>query len=375
MNAQDKQTINARYEQAKEKGVRFFPDIIFKDLAVSFALFVLLVGLAAFIGVETKPPADPTDTSYIPRPEWYFLFLFELLKFFPGAIEFVGTVILPVAAILVLFLLPFIDRRIQRHPLNRPVATGLMVFVLIAMVGLTIRAVITTPEQAEALGFSYQEQLAAGEELYLTLCAECHQPEGEGGEVVGVEGMEGKELDPINSQDFLYTRSDDTIYNVIDYGQPTLGMQAFGLANGGELNDQQITAIVTFLRSWDDRIVVEGAESGPPPLAEGEEPDYETHVYPIFRRYCIACHRQGNSQQNYVMTDYVSVMTSGDHAPNVIAGDLDSNLIRMLNQEDIEAGGPMPPTKALDAYRLDVVTRWVEAGALPARVQEPAEQE
>jgi hypothetical protein len=62
-------------------------------------------------------------------------------------------------------------------------------------------------------------------------------------------------------------------------------------------------------------------------------------------------------------------MTSGDYAPNVIGGDLSSNLIRMINREEIEAGGPMPPTRPLRPEEIDIVTRWVEAGALPVRVE------
>jgi mono/diheme cytochrome c family protein len=239
--------------------------------------------------------------------------------------------------------------------------------VVLIMLGLTIRAAVTTPPQPETFGTTYAERLVAGEELYATVCAECHQPEGEGGEVKGVEGLEGKVLDPINSRDFLYTRTDETIYNIIDYGQPDLGMPPFGLAHGGELNRQQIEAIVTFIRSWDDRIVVERPPEPIPELAAGEIPDYETHVQPIFKRYCVACHRPGRAQNNYVMSDYQSVMTTGDHAPNVIGGDLSCNLVRMLNREEIEAGGPMPPTRPLDPKKLEIIVRWVEAGALPAR--------
>ena len=90
MNDQDKQAIQQHYQEEKEHGVRFYPDIIYKDAIVSFAIFILLVGLAVFVGVAKEPAADPSDTSYVPRPEWYFLFLFEMLKFFPGKIEFVG---------------------------------------------------------------------------------------------------------------------------------------------------------------------------------------------------------------------------------------------------------------------------------------------
>jgi quinol-cytochrome oxidoreductase complex cytochrome b subunit len=90
---QDKRLTEKRYEEEKTKGVKFFPDIVYKDTIVAFAIFILMVALAMFVGVPEEPPADPSDSSYVPRPEWYFLFLFEMLKFFPGQIEFVGTAI------------------------------------------------------------------------------------------------------------------------------------------------------------------------------------------------------------------------------------------------------------------------------------------
>jgi mono/diheme cytochrome c family protein len=369
VNDRDKQIIQERYQEEKARGIKFFPDIIYKDTLVAFSIFILLVGLATFVGVSQEPPADPSDTNYVPRPEWYFLFLFEMLKFFPGQIEFIGTAVIPGIAILLLFLLPLYDRHIKRHPRNRPVATITMSLIVVGMVLLTIRAVMTTPPQAEAVGFTYQEQMAAGQQLYAEHCAECHGEEGEGGVVEDVEGLEGTYLEAINSEDYLYTRTDETTFLITDYGQPNLGMPAFGMANGGELNTQQINAIVTFVRSWDDRIIIEEEAVAIPALAEGEIPDYETHVYPILRRRCISCHREGKEKGNYIMTDYDSLMTSGDYAPNVIGGDLSSNLIRMINREEIEAGGPMPPTRPLRPEAIDVITRWVEAGALPVRVE------
>ena len=368
VNDQDKQRIHARYREEKERGARFFPDIIYKDVVVSFAIFILLIGLAAFAGVPGEPPADPSDATYVPRPEWYFLFLFEMLKFFPGQVEFIGTLVIPGAGVLALLLLPFFDRRLTRHPLRRPLASGIMSAVVVAMIALTVRAVATTPRQPETFGASYAERLTAGEDLYLTVCAECHQPAGEGGEVKGVEGLEGRVLEAINSRDVIYTRTDETLTNVVDYGQPDRGMPPFGVANGGQLTVQQTGAIVTFVRSWDDRIVVEAPKETILPLAEGEIPDYETHVQPIFKRFCVACHRPGKAQQNFLMTDYQSVMTSGDHAPNVIGGDPACNLLRMLNREDVpEVGGAMPPTRPLDPKKVDVIVRWIEAGALAVR--------
>ena len=94
MNDETKQQINEKYQRELQRGERFWPDSIFKDLIVSLGLFVLLVLMAAFLGVENSPKADPSDTSYIPRPEWYFLFLFKFLALY-GQIP-VHPAVLPV---------------------------------------------------------------------------------------------------------------------------------------------------------------------------------------------------------------------------------------------------------------------------------------
>src|SRR5512143_1240233 len=119
MNETEKQAYLAGYHEEKEKGVPFFPDIIFKDVVISFIIFLILIGLAYFLGAPLEARANPADTSYTPRPEWYFLFLFQLLKYFPGRLEVIGVVVLPTLAILLLFALPLIDRSAKRHPVNR----------------------------------------------------------------------------------------------------------------------------------------------------------------------------------------------------------------------------------------------------------------
>lgn len=369
MNQEAKQKYLEKYYQAKQKGVKFWPDIIYKDLLVSFAIFLLLVGLAIFVGVANEPKADPNDSSYIPRPEWYFLFLFQMLKYFPGEIEWVGTAIIPGLAVGALFLLPFFDRNPNRHFSKRRFAISFMSIIVIGMVALTILAVATTPAQEESgvLATTLSEQIIAGEDLYAVQCVECHGAEGEGGEIIGVAGLEGVVVKAINTQDEMYTRNDETLYEIIAYGQPSLGMTPFSKAYGGELGPGEIEAIVAFMRyTWDDRAELpqEAAQaSAMPALGPEEVPSYEVHVAPIFKRYCISCHRPGKENQNYLMQTYAEVMETGDHAPNVIPGDLANNLIRMLNREEIEAGGPMPPTKALKPELMDIIVRWVLGGA------------
>ena len=89
---------------------KFFPEQVFRDTVAIFIAFVILFVLAVVVRVPLEQLADPTDTTYIPRPEWYFLFLFQTLKLFEGPLEVVGSVVLPTLAILALMLVPFIDR-------------------------------------------------------------------------------------------------------------------------------------------------------------------------------------------------------------------------------------------------------------------------
>lgn len=367
MDQEQKQRYEARYQSEKNRGIKFFPDIIYKDVIVAFGIFLLLVGLATFAGVAAEPPADPSDSSYIPRPEWYFLWLFQLLKYFPGSVEWIGTAILPVLGVLALLLLPFYDRSPFRHWSKRKLAVGIGSVAILGIAALTIAAVVTTPPNPEFEGAgSITEEIVNGQDLYAIQCVECHGSEGEGGEIVGVEGLEGVVVAPLNAPDFIYTRSDDTIFNVIDYGQQDLGMPPFGLANGGELSRGEMNAIVTFMRyTWDDRVEIpeEAVAAGAvPELGPDEIPVYTVHVEPIIRRTCLSCHRPGKENGNYLMGTYEEVIETGDNAPNLIAGDLNSNLIRMINREDIEAGGPMPPSKPLKDEWIDILERWVLAG-------------
>ncbi len=369
-----KKAYHERYMAAKQKGVKFWPDVIYKDLLVSFALFIILVMLATFLGVAGEPKADPSDSAYIPKPEWYFLFLYEALKFFPGSLAILGTFVLPSLVVGVMLLLPFIDRNPSRYFTNRKIAIAVMVVAVLGIIGLTLRAELTPHEAAAApetvIGATLPEQIVAGSDLYSVNCVECHGAEGEGGEIQGVEGLEGFPMKPINSSDQMYTRTDETLANVIAYGQPDLGMPPYGKAYGGPLSVGEIDAIVTFMRyTWDDRAELPQEAAGAfaaPALGADETPSYEVHISWLAKRYCVSCHRQSASKanNNYFMETYEEIMTSGDDAPNNVRPfDLNSNLIRMIHREEIEAGGPMPPTQPLKPEFVEWFERWVMAGA------------
>ncbi len=168
MNDEEKKAYLEKYHEEKKKGVPFFPDIIFKDAVVSLVLFLILVALAYFIGAPLENRANPADSTYTPRPEWYFLFLFQLLKYFPGNLEVIGVVLIPTLAILILFLLPFIDRSRFRDFRSRPIVISGTLVILAGILFLTIQSVREAPPPAEAKS---GDQTAA---LYTANCAPCH---------------------------------------------------------------------------------------------------------------------------------------------------------------------------------------------------------
>lgn len=145
MNQETKDQINAKYERELQRGEHFWPDSIYKDAIVALGIFILLILLATFVGVHELPKADPTDTSYIPRPEWYFLFLFKFLALYGqipliGTIEWIGTAIIPGIAVAILTLLPFIDKSPHRYYAKRALPLAIMTIMIVGIVLLTILA-------------------------------------------------------------------------------------------------------------------------------------------------------------------------------------------------------------------------------------------
>ena len=119
-------------------GKPFYPDQVFEDVVGMLILFVALAAAALFMSVPLEDVADPTNASYDPRPEWYFLFLFQLLKYFQGPLEIVGTFVIPTVGMVLLLFLPFLDRSERAVLWKRPVALTVTTVCVVAIVGLTI---------------------------------------------------------------------------------------------------------------------------------------------------------------------------------------------------------------------------------------------
>jgi ubiquinol-cytochrome c reductase cytochrome b subunit len=163
---------------------KFFPEQVFRDTAAIFVWCAVLTLMVAFVKVPLGRIADPTDSSFVPRPEWYFLFLFQFLKFFQGPLEFFGAVVIPGLAVAALILMPWFDRgrmvRIQR----RTAAISVAGIAALAWTALTATAVATTPKQIDEDATeevqSWQtipaSQLAGIGVFRRENCTNCHMP-------------------------------------------------------------------------------------------------------------------------------------------------------------------------------------------------------
>ena len=119
-------------------GKPFYPHQVFEDVVGMLILFIILAAVALFVPVPLEDVADPTNADYDPRPEWYFLFLFQLLKYFQGPFEIIGTFVIPTVGMLLLLFLPFLDRSERVVLWKRPIALTVTSVSVVAIVVLTI---------------------------------------------------------------------------------------------------------------------------------------------------------------------------------------------------------------------------------------------
>src|SRR6187551_1713218 len=154
MDAREKEQYLREYSILKNQGKPFFPYAIAKDGAMACVTLAVIILMAILFGAELGPKADPTTTTYTPRPEWYFFFLFELLRVLkPPWLVPLATIGIPTIAMVLLLLLPFYDRKPERRPERRPIAMTALVLTVIAMAFLTYEGANTgAPTQiAEAI--------------------------------------------------------------------------------------------------------------------------------------------------------------------------------------------------------------------------------
>jgi ubiquinol-cytochrome c reductase cytochrome b subunit len=120
---------------------RFYPRQVVMDTIVALLMILILGSLAHFAQTELGPKANPADTQYIPRPEWYYLPIFQWLKYWRGPYAIIGIIVIPAITAALLVLVPFIDRRLERRPWRRPIAVGIFLLILGGFVGMGFMSV------------------------------------------------------------------------------------------------------------------------------------------------------------------------------------------------------------------------------------------
>src|SRR4029453_18061957 len=201
----------AGYKRYKEdvarRGKPFFPPAMFHDTVMSLVVVCVIIALAviwkytSLLGVHYAAKADPGTTSFVPRPDWYFYFLFYLLRIFkwPETV-IIGTIGIPTICLVLLLGLAFVDTRMEGRLSRRPVAIIAAVLVILSMGVLTWKGATAkeslasevigaVPDWAEKEGFAANEVAVAGAELFAQSCATCHTYNGAGSSNYGAPDL------------------------------------------------------------------------------------------------------------------------------------------------------------------------------------------
>jgi ubiquinol-cytochrome c reductase cytochrome b subunit/menaquinol-cytochrome c reductase cytochrome b/c subunit len=139
MNQAQKEAYLREYSTLKNEGKPFFPYAVAKDGSMALIVLVVIIFLALLFGAELGPKANPTTTTYVPRPDWYFYFLFEVLRVMKNVPDFtpMAAIGVPTICMILLFLLPFYDRSPERRIERRPIALVAGVATIAAIAYLT----------------------------------------------------------------------------------------------------------------------------------------------------------------------------------------------------------------------------------------------
>jgi menaquinol-cytochrome c reductase cytochrome b/c subunit len=175
MNRAEKEAYLRDYELQKKAGKPFFPYAVMKDSTMALIVVGVIIVMSLVLGAEQGPKADPTTTTYTPRPEWYFFFLFEVLRVIkPPALVPLATIIIPTIAMVLLLLLPFYDRGAQRRPERRPIAMTALLLTVVTMAYLTYAGANAGPPSS--IDLKVPAQYEAGKEVVAQSgCLACHK--------------------------------------------------------------------------------------------------------------------------------------------------------------------------------------------------------
>ena len=255
------------YKRSKGAHVRFWPDITAKDMVVATGVVLILVILGVTTGAGLESPADPTDLSYAPRPEWYFLPFFQLLKLAPGSLESVVSVWVPGAIVLTLLFLPFFDRKSTRSFSKRPVAR-LALIVMLGSASLLLGSALGDPASdngSNEVGRPLASIERAGRALYHAQgCNGCHVIAGRGTRKDNAPTLTDVGLR--HSGAWIHS----FIENPLPF-HPESKMPAFGPPTLSHQEIEELTRYLSSLRGADPSKKAEFVDTFPEPLKPKEK--------------------------------------------------------------------------------------------------------
>jgi ubiquinol-cytochrome c reductase cytochrome b subunit len=281
-------------EKLRAKEEPFWPGQMLKDGVLWLVLLVALGLWCYYWPAPLEAQADPSQ-PYEARPEWYFMFLFLLLRYFEGPYEILGTFVLPTLFFLILFFWPFLDRSPYRDPRRRPVAIGLLSLGSVGLIGMTVFAIATDIRMTEPTQASVKMQtpaVPAGPiqradvaKAYNDNCAACHGVDGSG--KLMRAGM--PTIPDLTSLAWQMSQTDLEIMDRINSGNEPL-MPAFR----DKLSHPQILALAVYVRAF-----AVTPREGPAPKPAETTPPVAAQMSPVlvYRAYCLACHDINGSGQ------------------------------------------------------------------------------
>jgi ubiquinol-cytochrome c reductase cytochrome b subunit len=220
---------------------RFFPKQVFFDSVAMLVVFVTLVYLALKIPAELGPVADPSS-DYLARPPWYFMPLFQLLKWFPGSLSIIPTAVLPAVIFGALFLLPFLDRKAERNPFKRPIATLVLLLAIGGSVGLIFLA-----KQQDRNNPEFAEKLKKQDEEAQAFFKTPFEPQiiGATTAMTGAGGAASAAAAPV-----AYTENCADCHGANGQGDPDLGPKLVGLSAKPQRTAEDLMKILDDARAY-----------------------------------------------------------------------------------------------------------------------------
>jgi ubiquinol-cytochrome c reductase cytochrome b subunit len=245
---------------------RFYPRQVVMDTIVALLMILILGSLAHFAPTELGPKANPAETQYVPRPEWYYLPIFQWLKYWRGPYAIFGIIVIPAITAALLVLVPFIDRRLERRAWRRPIAVGIFMLILGGFVVMGLMSV--RDDQRDP---SIAKQVVRQREATEQFMREPFEPEGAASSlsapvvavldplaVAGKKVYEGESCDACHGESGVGTaaapklagtaaqKPADELLNLLRKPTPKMiegGMQAV------KVSDEDLKALIAYIKS------------------------------------------------------------------------------------------------------------------------------